>query len=179
MMTDRKKNSRERILAAAAEVARLSGPGSVSLEAVASCAGVSKGGLLYNFPSKGKLMQALVERYLQEFQESLNDAQAGGESLLAAFVRRSVRECAEKEPSSGCWIFSAIAEDPDFLEPMKAFHRQLFERLKADTGDLRTVLLCYLAVEGLRSMHLFDVDILSRQERDLLLETLLEIAEKG
>ncbi|TIV96394.1 MAG: TetR family transcriptional regulator, partial [Mesorhizobium sp.] len=41
-------NSREKILAAAADVAREAGPGSLSLEAVASRAGVSKGGLLYN-----------------------------------------------------------------------------------------------------------------------------------
>lgn len=175
----RRSNSREKILAAAADVARVSGPGCVSLEAVASRAGVSKGGLLYNFPSKGKLMQALVERYLGEFEQSLTEAHAGGEGLLEAFVRRSVRECEEKEPSSASWIFSAIAEDPDFLSPMKTFHRQLFNRLKEDTGDLRAVLICYLAIEGLRSMNLFDFDILSAKERDLLLSCLLEIAGKG
>jgi AcrR family transcriptional regulator len=179
MATSRRTNSREKILAAAADVARVSGPGNVSLEAVASRAGVSKGGLLYNFPSKGKLMQALVERYLGEFEQSLIEAHAGGESLLEAFVKRSVRECQESEPSSASWVFSAIAEDPDFLIPMKAFHRQLFARLKGDTNDLRAVLLCYLAIEGLRSLNLFDFDILSSEERDVLLSSLLEIAEKG
>jgi len=178
-MATKRTNSRDRILAAAADVARVSGPGSVSLEAVASRAGVSKGGLLYNFPSKGKLMQALVERYLGEFEQSLTEAHAAGESLLEAFVKRSVRECQESEPSSASWVFSAIAEDPDFLKPMKAFHSQLFARLKDETGDLRSVLLCYLAVEGLRSLNLFDFDILSPAERDLLLSSLLEIAGKG
>ncbi|TIP57248.1 MAG: helix-turn-helix transcriptional regulator, partial [Mesorhizobium sp.] len=57
-MKTRRTNSRDRILAAAADVARESGPGSLSLDAVASRAGVSKGGLLYNFPTKAKLMQA-------------------------------------------------------------------------------------------------------------------------
>jgi len=178
-MAARRTNSRERILAAAADVARVSGPGSVSLEAVASRAGVSKGGLLYNFPSKAKLMQALVERYLGEFEQSLTQAHAGGEGLLSAFVKRAVRECEDKEPSSARWIFSAIAEDPDFLAPMKAFHRQLFTRLKDETGDLRAVLICYLAIEGLRSMNLFDFDVLSAEERNMLLSSLLEIAEKG
>jgi AcrR family transcriptional regulator len=178
-MAARRTNSREKILAAAADVARESGPGSVSLEAVASRAGVSKGGLLYNFPSKARLMQALVEHYLAEFQTSLTDAQASGESLLTAFVKRAADECEEKKPASATWIFSAIAEDPDFLSPMKTFHRQLFARLKEDTGDLRAVLICYLAIEGLRSMNLFDFDILSQEERDLLLSSLLQIAESG
>jgi AcrR family transcriptional regulator len=178
-MAGRRTNAREKILAAAAAVARETGPGSVSLEAVAGRAGVSKGGLLYHFPSKARLMQALVEHYLAEFQTSLDQAQASGEGLLAAFVKRAASECEEKQPASANWIFSAIAEDPDFLSPMKAFHRQLFARLKEDSGDLRAVLLCYLAIEGLRSMNLFDFDILSDAERRALLSSLLDIAESG
>jgi len=41
------------------------------------------------------------------------------------------------------------------------------------------VLICYLAIEGMRSMNLFDFDILSQEERDLLLSSLLQIAESG
>lgn len=178
-MAGQKTNSRGKILAAAADVAREAGPGSVSLEAVANRAGVSKGGLLYHFPTKAKLMQALVEHYLAEFQTSLDEARAGGESLLAAFVKRAASECEEKKPASANWIFSAIAQDPDFLSPMKAFHRQLFARLKEETGDLRAVLICYLAIEGLRSMNLFDFDVLSDDERNALLSSLLGIAESG
>lgn len=175
-MAPRRTNSRGKILAAAAAVARESGPGNVSLEAVAARAGVSKGGLLYNFPTKAKLMQALVEHYLGEFQASLSEAQAGGESLLSAFVKRAACECEERKQAAANWIFSAIAQDPDFLSPMKAFHRDLFARLKEESGDLRAVMVCYLAIEGLRSMNLFDFDVLSQQERDMLLATLLEIA---
>lgn len=178
-MKVRRGNSREKILAAAADVARESGPGNLSLDAVAARAGVSKGGLLYNFPSKARLMQALVEHYLAEFQSSLTDAQADGEGLLAAFVKRALDECENKKADKADWIFSAIAEDPDFLSPLRAFHRQLFSRLKEDTGDLRSVLICYLAIEGLRSMNLFDFDILSGSEQNLLLESLLEIAERA
>ena len=173
-------NSREKILAAAADVAREAGPGSLSLEAVASRAGVSKGGLLYNFPTKAKLMQALVEDCLREFAQGMEAARAGGcgESLLSTYVRLSAKECAETKPSAS-WIFSAIAEDPDFLSPIKAFRHQLFERLKSETPDLRGLLICYTAMEGLRSMNLFDFDILSASEQNLLLESLLEIAERA
>ena len=43
-MKARRPNSREKIFAAAADVARDTGPGSLSLDAVASRAGVSKAG---------------------------------------------------------------------------------------------------------------------------------------
>ena len=178
-MKPQRANSRERILAAAADVARESGPGSLSLDAVASRAGVSKGGLLYNFPTKASLMQGLVEHYLREFEQALEAARSaspGGESLLSVYIRLSARECAERQASAS-WMFSAIAEDPDFLTPIKSFRRQLFERLKAETPDLKPLLVSYLAIEGLRSMNLFDFDLLSEEERDLLVSSLLSMAE--
>ena len=176
-MKARWANSRDRILAAAADVAREAGPGSLSLEAVASRAGVSKGGLLYNFPTKAKLMQGLVENYLNEFEQALEAriAESGHEHALAAYVGLSVDECEAPQPSAS-WIFSAIAEDPDFLTPLKSFKRQLFERLKGETDDLGSLVVCFLAIEGLRSMSLFDSDVLSPDERKLLISSLLKIA---
>ncbi|RWC34189.1 TetR/AcrR family transcriptional regulator [Mesorhizobium sp.] len=177
-MRAQRSNSREKILAAAADVARDSGPGSLSLDAVASRAGVSKGGLLYNFPTKAKLMQGLVEGYLREFEQALEAAHTNDrdENPLAVYIRLSANDCEEKQPSAS-WIFSAIAEDPDFMMPIKTFKRQLFERLKGETPDLKALLICYLAIEGLRSMNLFDADVLSKDERELLVSSLLDIAK--
>ncbi|OQM73702.1 TetR/AcrR family transcriptional regulator [Manganibacter manganicus] len=172
-------NSREKILAAAADVAREAGPGNLSLDAVASRAGVSKGGLLYNFPTKAKLMQGLVEEYLREFEQALEDARStspSAENLLSTYIRLAARECRDMETSAS-WIFSALAEDPDFLTPIKLFRRQLFERLKAETPDLRALLVTYLAIEGLRSMNLFGFDPLADDERQLLVDSLLKMAE--
>ncbi|SFP26918.1 transcriptional regulator, TetR family [Mesorhizobium sp. NFR06] len=176
-MRARRSNSREKILAAAADVARESGPGSLSLDAVASRAGVSKGGLLYNFPTKAKLMQGLVENFLNEFELALEAriAEASHESSLAAYIQLSADDCEKPKPSAS-WMFSAIAEDPDFLTPIKAFKRQLFKRLKGETDDLGSLLVCFLAIEGLRSMNLFDSDVLSQKEHRLLISSLLEIA---
>src|ERR1051325_7095847 len=95
-------NSREKILAAAADVARESGPASLSLDAVASRAGVSKGGLLYNFPTKAKLMQGLVENFLNEFELALEAriAEASHESSLAAYIQLSADDCEKPKPSA-------------------------------------------------------------------------------
>ncbi len=177
-MKPKKSNTREKILTAAADVAREAGPGSLSLDAVANRAGVSKGGLLYNFPSKAKLMQALVEEYLCDFQGALESARTeeSGKSLLATYIRLSAQECDETKDAAS-WIFSAIAEDPDFLTPLKTFKHQLFERLKAETPDLKALLVTYLAIEGLRSLSLFEIELLSEAERQVLVDTLLDIAK--
>ncbi|MEQ9689457.1 MAG: TetR/AcrR family transcriptional regulator [Bauldia litoralis] len=179
-MASGRPSSRKKILAAAAELARQSGPVRFSLDAVASRAGVSKGGLLYNFPTKAKLMQGLVEDYLEEFERALDDASAPGtgESLLAAYVRLSTTECEEAKPAPS-WIFAAMAEDPDFLKPIDAFRRRLLDRLRAETDDPTAMMITFLAIEGLRSMKLFGADIVTRKERAAATTALLDSARSA
>ena len=177
-MAGGRPTSRKKILAAAADLAREAGPGSLSLDAVAHRAGVSKGGLLYNFPTKAKLMQALVEDYLAEFEARLDAAAkpgegSDGEGLLGAYFRLSAAECTKPKPGAA-WIFAAMAEDPDFLKPIKAFNRRLLDRLKAETADHRSLLMTWLAVEGLRCLQLFETDILTEDERALIVAALSE-----
>ena len=55
-------SARERLLEAACAVAERSGVAALTLDAVAAEAGVSKGGLLYHFPSKEALLSGMVDR---------------------------------------------------------------------------------------------------------------------
>ena len=56
--------TRERILAAAIEVIRTDGAANLTLDRVATAAGVSKGGFLYHFGSKDALMAGLLDETL-------------------------------------------------------------------------------------------------------------------
>ncbi len=60
-------NNRDRVLAAAARHVREHGPATLTLDAAAEAAGVSKGGLLYHFPSKHALVAALIDGALDGF----------------------------------------------------------------------------------------------------------------
>ena len=175
-MADHKQTSREKILAAASELARDTGPGHLSLDAVASRAGVSKGGLLYNFPTKAKLMQALVEEHIDKFEADLdaaaNPGASGGDHLLRAYLQLSRQECCDTHPSAA-GLLAAMAEDPDFLLPIKVFKRKLLDRLKGETKDVVGLLTAFLVIEGLRSLKLFDLDMLTDAERDLVFQSLL------
>jgi AcrR family transcriptional regulator len=53
-------DARDRILVALRDLLSTGGPGAVTLESVAALAGVSKGGLLYHFPSKSALYIGLL-----------------------------------------------------------------------------------------------------------------------
>jgi AcrR family transcriptional regulator len=174
-MQGSKKSSRLRILVAADELAHDLGPGNLSLDAVAQRAGVSKGGLLYHFPSKAKLLQALVQKHIDVFDGELAEQEkehGGGENcLVEAYIGLVVAEFARRQPpASG--VLAALAENPDLIAPIKQYNRVLLDRLKANAADENAALIVFLALEGLRSMKLFNVDVLTRQERDSVMAVL-------
>lgn len=178
-MTNGKVTARQKILSAAGEVTRDVGPAHLSLDAVAHRAGVSKGGLLYHFPSKAKLLEALVEQHLCEFDIALSekdrDLQGAPNSLLAAYLEIFMTDLQQCEPPpSG--ILAAMAENPGFLAPVRRYNRILLDRMKASSQCESAALIVYLALEGMRSLRLFDIDILTPEEQQLALASLGEIA---
>jgi len=177
-ITGVRKSSRERILAAAAELACEIGPGHLSLDAVAQRAGVSKGGLLYNFSSKAKLLEALVEKHLDDFNVALTETESRQRSeknsVLAACIELLATEREQcKPPPLG--VLAAMVENPELLAPIRRFKRNLLDRMKANAANEDDALLVYLALEGMRSLRLFDADILSLAEQDAALRSLTEV----
>lgn len=159
-------NARERILAAAAELAREEGPANLALDAVAQRAGVSKGGLLYHFPSKDGLLQALVAAHLQAFESELEaeEARCGAEppSFPRAYLKASLKANGEKLPSAG--VAAAMVQNPQTTEQLRAFRRRMLDRLRAGARSQRQALLLFLVLDGLCSMQLFDLGVFTRDE---------------
>ncbi|MGB3388942.1 MAG: TetR/AcrR family transcriptional regulator [Pseudaminobacter sp.] len=175
-MVDNKMSSRDRILRAAGQVAREVGPGHLSLDAVAQRAGVSKGGLLYNFPSKAKLLEALVEQHLADIGAALSEKEKLHQQngLCAAYLEVFNTELQQSQPPpSG--MLAAMAENPDFLAPVRRFNRDLLDRMKAGAQDEGAVLVFFLALEGMRASRLFGVDVLSPEEHEATMAALTEI----
>lgn len=81
------EGTRDRILDALEKLLLVNGVAQVTLEAVAAQAGVSKGGLLYHFPSKEALLAAMVRRLGERSDQQLADAVAGGTSASEFYLQ--------------------------------------------------------------------------------------------
>ena len=79
--------TRDRILDALEKLLLDVGIAQVTLESVAAEAGVSKGGLLYHFPSKEALLAAMVRRLGERADAQLADAVSGGTSLSEWYLQ--------------------------------------------------------------------------------------------
>ena len=173
-------STRDKILQAAAGITKEVGPVNLSLDAVARRAGISKGGLLYTFPTKAKLLEALVQQHVSEFDESLRREEAarsfGPNSVVLACIAvyRAEFVCNEPEPSG---ILAAIANDPGFLEPIRRYNKQLLQRMRENATDPMLAMMVFLTIEGLRSLKLFEMNVVSRDEQIAAIDRLRNLFE--
>jgi AcrR family transcriptional regulator len=170
-----KETARERIIAAAIAVAKESGAGRLSLDAIARRAGVSKGGLLYHFPKKDALMRALVEHHLSGVDAAIRTAASADvepNAVARAFIEvyRDHVHCQPPRPSG---VIAALAENPHLLEPVREHLGRVVERMRASAIDFDISLIAFLAVEGLKALDLFEADPLTGEEREQVLDALL------
>jgi AcrR family transcriptional regulator len=134
---------------------------------------VSKGGLLYHFPSKSRLMQALVEDFLSRFDAALTAEEKTGrpDAVIRAYIAQfqTERQCGTPPPSG---LLAALAEDPGMLDPVRRHERDFLTRIRANATDPQMATLAFLAIQGIRSMELLNTQVLDRREEDAMINWL-------
>lgn len=160
-----KGNTRQRILEAAEAIAQKEGAAAMSLDAVAAAAGVSKGGLLYHFPSKPKLFEALVDGFLSRFDAVLQDAERSGkpDAVIQAYIQHfiSERRCKTPPPSG---LLAVFAADPGMLAPVQRHERNFLARIRANATDPDFATVAFLSIQAVRSMELLNTSVMDDKE---------------
>lgn len=141
-------DTRTRLLMAAVKVSCVAGPARMSLDAVAAEAGVSKGGLLYHFPSKHELLQAMIEDHVIRVRARIDEIAPGaresgdGPRALRAYVQVNREMLADKRPPPA-GVFAFLAEAPQLNEPIEALRDEMraLARTCADPGRASIVVL--------------------------------------
>lgn len=175
--------TREALLRAAARVVQAEGVTHLTLEAVARTAGVSKGGLLYHFPSKDALIAAMLDDLLTSFEAQIEqgmarDPDAGPGRWLRAYVRSSFT-LSKDELSGTSALLAAVVADPALMTPLRHRFAAWQERALADGLDPATATLIRLAADGQWFADLLDLAPLTEPHRHEVLAALLRLTEAG
>ena len=178
-------STQDRLLdAAEARLLKL-GPGGLVLDAVARDAGVSKGGLLYHFPSKEALVAGLVARMLDGFDE-VQDEAAGEDPEPAgawarAYLASTVTETGEPADNSGqlmAGMLAALGSNSPQLEVLRERFGGWQRRLLADGADPTLAAIVRLAADGLWLSSLLGLPALSPQVRTEVMRRLRDMTRK-
>jgi AcrR family transcriptional regulator len=177
------RNTCKHLLLDAAEViVTEQGAAHLTLDAVAERAGVSKGGLLYHFPSKEALLEGLMARNIEVFD-------ARRDAALNAFSEDPARELkadllsflekADRNPSACRGMLAAVANDPRLLEVMRERHRNRFQYHASQAGSFERKAVTLLAGMGLAFLEMFQTTPFDAQQRKGLIEELMRLADES
>ena len=168
------------LLAAAELIVRRDGPARLTLEAVAAEAGVSKGGLLYHFPTKDALVSAMVERMLSSFDEALDLAMAQDPvepgRWTRAWVCASAGSPGPSERDTAAGLLAAMATNPALAEPMRERYAQWRQRAERDGIPAEDAMIVALAADGLWMADLLGFSAPAGDDRRRIVARMLEIA---
>ena len=149
-------NPADLLLDAAETVVVRRGIGNLTLEAVAVEAGMSKGGLLHHFPSKDRLVEAMVVRHAQGWRDCYMTGYAsvpeGPGRMARGLISRSLED-------AKCWtdqlrrstsaVFAALAQNPALIEPMRAAYSDLHALIARDGLPKGVADVVLAAIDGL------------------------------
>lgn len=172
--------TRSKIIQAANQITLVDGINQLTLEAVAETAGISKGGLLYHFPSKETLIESMIDHYLSQFEARLERYLAQGTGKAGDWLRAYVQatfDTDEAETAISAGLMAAIAVKPELLQPMQARYRLWQQRL--NTGhDPALSTIIRLAMDGLWVVEMLGMAPPDATLRSQILNRLLALSQE-
>ena len=164
--------TRTLLFEAASQILRADGLSSLTLAAVAREAGLSKGGLLYHFPTKEALVEALFEYHNDLFENRLAELAAQEidrpGAWLRAYARASVEQITDPDTAS---LYSSLFAAEERYATAHRLMRQKYARWQAEVDncglDPNWASLIRLAVDGLwfSEMHQYAPPPPARREQ--------------
>ena len=175
--------ARARILEAAERVVTDVGPARLTLDLVAQAAAVSKGGLLYHFPSKESLLVALAHRYVESMQQCIQVAKQG---LQPGDAAGDIKACIVgmlgtdvRSKAMGAALLAAAANDLGLLEVIREHIARYTAELLASRGNFARAAIVTLAVDGLKMRESLRISSFSEAQRAEIVAELLKIADEA
>jgi len=175
-------SAREAILDAAEAVVGELGAAHLTLDAVAQEAEVSKGGLLYHFPTKEALLQAMLTRLCDRFDEKkaviLRREKPEPAAPLRAHLKTAFAYMKEHKRVSAA-VLAAGANNPKLLNPLRERIAREVAGLEGDARQVARGLVIMLAVDGLWFNELLETMSLAPKLRQAVMAELLALVENA
>lgn len=170
------RNSRDVILDAAEALVSELGAARLTIDAVAARSGMSKGGVLYNFPSKDALIKGMVARLAEQCSCDIAELRtrygACSSPTLAALIEAAPAWISNKKSVARA-LLAANAENPELLTRFRDFKQSVKAQILAETDDAPQALIAWSAIEGLLFTNALGLSVHSDAEVSTMLAGLM------
>ena len=155
------------------------GASTLTLDAVAAEAKVSKGGLLYHFPSKRALIEGMIDRMIRSFEADLEKALQLSPPAPGRFARVLVSTMLERPPQTrdresrmSAALLAAAANQPDLLAPVHQAYTRWMSAITSDGLPSNRAITVFAALDGIWFWTLFGVYHPNSEELQAIVKTL-------
>ncbi|MGR7943463.1 MULTISPECIES: TetR/AcrR family transcriptional regulator [unclassified Paenibacillus] len=153
---------------------------SLTLEAAAKEAGVSKGGLLYHFANKEELLQELALHIFDDFSEMFyrfaNDDSIEKGKWCRAYIRASDYDL-KNNGLLDISLMSAALTSSAFVTTMSQSCQQMFEKMLDDGLDATTASIIRLTIDGFYYGLHYNIPPLQDAVREEVIGRLMKMTE--
>jgi AcrR family transcriptional regulator len=172
----------DRILDAAEQLVGDEGVRNLTLDAVAHLAGVSKGGLLYHFPSKDALLAGMIERHIDQLNarcsaERTHLSAACASTDLKAWIL-GVLQPHRVRAGVGAALLAAAANNPALLDGVRRRHAEHVAQLQSLGDGFARAAVILLAVDGLMFGEAWRVTPFTPEQRERIVSELLCLTDE-
>ncbi|AOH54621.1 TetR family transcriptional regulator [Peribacillus muralis] len=172
---------RQHILKSATDFILQNDFNSLTLDSVAKQAGISKGGLLYHFPSKEALMiglaQYIFEKFNMQFNEQANKENPIEKGTWCRALIEVTKWDLEHNAELNIGLIAASMLNADVSESISQSYQYVQNKVEQDNIDPVTATIIRLAIDGLYYSELFNLAPLDENLREKVLQQLIAMTK--
>ncbi len=174
----RPPTARQKVIDASRRIVKERGAGALTYDEIAHESGVTRGGITYHFPTKQRLLQALVEQDIEqwrtvEVEHRPDDCPAEAAELIGVLRTFTAAEPERRRFVAG--MLGAATLDPPVIDAAREYERERLEGVEWDARNVRLQIL-RMAAGGIFWADLFGCPELPAELRDKLVEMIEALA---
>jgi AcrR family transcriptional regulator len=176
--------TRDKLLSAAIQIIITQGIERLTLDAVAREAVVSKGGLLYHFPSKEALIAGVITYLIDDFNAAIekelihSNTDNPSKDWLKAYVRASFNS-SQPPLALIAGLFIAVTHNPELVEHARVGCAEWQRHFDESGLDPVQAGIIRLATEGLYPTEMFGVEPITEPLRSQLKDAILALIDSS
>ncbi|SDN75962.1 TetR/AcrR family transcriptional regulator [Phyllobacterium sp. OV277] len=155
---------RDKVLDAAESVVSKVGAAALTIDAVAKAAGITKGGVQYCFGTKGALIDAMLERWGQDYDTQVVQlTQKASASPIHAHLE-ATRKGDESSNAKAASLMASLIQTPEHLGSTREWYRTRMADFDLTTEEGRRARTAFIATEGVFMLRFFGFMEISEQD---------------
>lgn len=167
---------KKELLEAASTVILAHGISQFTIEAVAIEANVSKGGLLYHFPTKEELIKAMNVQVINQFKALIEKEVSAGHFYHEAYLLATLSSL--KDPNFlniNTSLLAAVTNDKDVLALWRQAFQDIYQKFSEENYQSVHTSLVQATCDGLWYLKLFQITELDIKKEEQLIYYLLKL----